>query len=217
MPVRSASAEPCRRRSAGPAIDRRIPVGGEVKASRIEYRSRPAAPAHAAVRRPNRRDAAAAERATRQMHQAIAMTASWAVLAPVDVCPIHSPRMVSMIGVNGCTLAMSPQHGGHRVSRNECGADIGKEHEHHGERGGRLRRACEESDRRPPARTGRARRARSWRRRLPSRAASRSDASRSEADADHQRGGDQVASEAGHDVANEERRTAIGHRPESGR
>ena len=35
------------------------------------------------------------------MHQAMAMSAWLAVLAPVEVCSIHSPRIVSMIGVNG--------------------------------------------------------------------------------------------------------------------
>ncbi len=70
------------------------------KCYRISHNG-PACRAQAAVRRPNRRDATAPERASRQMHQAIAMTASCAVLAPVDVCPIHSPRIVSMIGVNG--------------------------------------------------------------------------------------------------------------------
>ena len=34
-------------------------------------------------------------------HQATAMTASCEAVTPVAVCPIHSPRMVSTIGVNG--------------------------------------------------------------------------------------------------------------------
>ncbi len=69
------------------------------------------------------------------------------------------------------------QHGWHRVSRNECGAHVGNEHEHHGERRGRLD-ASRAGRRQPPTTTARARRTRSWQLLLPSRAVTPSDANR---------------------------------------
>ena len=52
--------------------------------------------------------------------------------------PSTSPRIVSMIGVNGWYRAKSPSTGRHGVSRHERRADVGDEHQHHGERGRRL-------------------------------------------------------------------------------
>src|SRR5262249_41911917 len=70
-----------------------------LRAGRISAWEGPAG--QAAVRCRNSQEAAAMDTARIPAHQASAMTASCEAAAPVAVCPIHRPRMVSTIGVNG--------------------------------------------------------------------------------------------------------------------
>ena len=73
---------------------------------------RPGLRGQAAVRCRNSQDAAANDTARMPAHHAHAIHASWPTAAPVEVCPIHRPRMVSTMGVNGWCPANPRSHDG---------------------------------------------------------------------------------------------------------
>ncbi len=136
-------------------------------------------------------------------HQAAASQA-W---LPIGV-PIHSPRIVSMIGVNGwCSANHAASR--HRVGRHERRADVGQEHQDDRERVRRLglpassptAAASHEIARMNSTMTAmrRATPAVSASGRQPTAAPRRSPARR-----------DEVAEQAGHDVADQHRRAGIG-------
>ena len=61
---------------------------------------------HAAVRCRKSQEAATNDATRMPAQQATASHASWLTAAPVEVCPIQSPRMVSITAVNGWFAAI---------------------------------------------------------------------------------------------------------------